>query len=171
MSATCRISDRGFTLVELLLAITLMGLVVGLAVPRIGAVRSTYFAVESAKSVASALRAARIGAIRDRTTVALLPAFDGSNALEDRRLPKQPWAADDPVRLAAAQPTEPAIWGAPVVRTIAMAGAFEIIAPGGGILFFPDGSSSGGKIIVRGEDGREQHQFLIDSLTGEIFIQ
>ena len=39
----------GFTLVELLMAITLMGLVVGLAVPRIGAVRSTYFAAESAK--------------------------------------------------------------------------------------------------------------------------
>lgn len=170
-SATCRTSRPGFTLVELLLAITLMGLVVGLAVPRIGAVRSTYFAAESAKTVANALRSARIGAIRDRTTVALVPAQDGGNVLEDRRLPRSPWGAEGPVRQGADQPAEQAVWSAPVVRTIALTGEFEIHGPGEGILFYPDGSSSGGQIIVRGQDGSEQHHFLIESLTGEVFIQ
>jgi Tfp pilus assembly protein FimT len=156
--------------VELLMAITLMGLVVGIAVPRIGAVRDTYFAAESAKSVASALRTARIGAIRERTTVILAPRQGDDSVLEERRLPSRSWARSDVAGLdLGTDPT--AVWDAKVVRLVPLSGKFELSVPGEGILFFADGSSSGGEITVHAENGEVQHRFHVDALTGEVFIQ
>jgi prepilin-type N-terminal cleavage/methylation domain-containing protein len=162
---------HGFTLVELLMAITLMGLVVGLAVPRIGAVRSTYFAAESAKSVANALRSARIGAIRDRTTVALVPVPGDASALEDRRLAARSWSESDAAWLTGRWLQDDVIWDGAPVRVIHLNGQVEIDAPGQGILFYADGSSTGGDIVVRDEDYQVQHHFRVDALTGEIFVQ
>lgn len=153
------------------MAITLMGLVVGLAVPRIGAVRGTYFAAESAKTVANALRSARIGAMRDRTTVALLPAPGDPTVLEDRRLPARSWAESDAAWLAVQWRQDDVIWDGQLVRKIQLTGQVEVTAPGQAILFYADGSSTGGEIVVRDEDYQVQHHFRVDATTGEIFVQ
>ena len=50
---------RNETLLELLLVMAVMGLALGLGLPRIGAVRTAYLAAEEAREVAGFLRAAR----------------------------------------------------------------------------------------------------------------
>lgn len=162
---------RGFTLLELLLAITLMGLMLGMALPRVGGVRSAYFATESAKSLANSIRAARITAVKYRTTVALMAVPGRRDLLEERRFSVRPWGGQDPAGLAFQFEESGTVWDAPVVRDHELAGDLELVSSGDGILFFPNGTSSGGEILVRDEDGKIQTHFLVDALTGELFTQ
>lgn len=162
---------RGFTLLELLLAIGLMGLMLGLTLPRISAVKTAYFATEEAGSLANAIRGARISAIAGRTTVALTISPDKMNVLEERRLPVQSWHAGDSAGLASGERDWRGIREAPVVRRTEVTGWLNLEYPVTGILFFANGSSSGGEITIKDESGDQQHHFLIDSATGELFVQ
>ena len=166
------VSDRrGFTLLELLLAMALMGLMLGLTLPRIGAVKMAYFATEEARRVANAIRAARAGAITCRTTVALTISPDKVNVLEERRLSVQSWHAGDSAGLASGRRDWRGIREAPVVRRTEVTGRLRLEFPVTGILFFANGSSSGGEIIMRDGNDDTQHHFMVDSTTGELFVQ
>ena len=187
ISATCRTIERrqtgvgivlptganrrGFTLLELLLAITLMGLMLGLALPRVGGVRTAYSATESAKSLANSIRAARITAVKTRTTVALMAVPGRRDLLEERRFSVRPWGGQDPAGLTFQFEESGVVWDAPVARDHQLAGELELVSPGSGILFFPNGTSSGGEILIRDENGKLQTHFLVDALTGELFTQ
>lgn len=169
-SATWKNSE-GFTLLELLLAIGLMGLMLGLTLPNVGAVKQAYFATEEAKGVANSIRAARIDAISSRATVALTITPDSWNQLEERRLPVQSWYAGDSAGLASEDRGWGGIWEAPVVRRTEVAGHLLLKSPVSGILFFANGSSTGGEIILHDDEGLPKRQFLIDPSTGELFVQ
>ena len=169
-SATCRNSE-GFTLLELLLAIGLMGLMLGLTLPNVGAVKQAYFATEEAKAVANTIRSARVEAISNRTTVALTITPDTRNHLEERRLPVQSWYAGDSAGLASEDRGWSGIWEAPVVRSTEVSGHLLLESPESGILFFANGSSTGGEIMLHDQDGELKRHFLIDSSTGELFVQ
>ena len=161
----------GFTLLELLLAITLMGLMLGLALPRVGGVRSAYLATESAKSLANTVRTAHIVAVKNRTTVALTVVPGRKEILEERRFSVRPWEGQDPAGLTFQLEEDGVVWDAPVVREHHVVGDLELIGCQGGILFYPNGKSSGGEILVRNEDGKVQNHFLVDPLTSGIFAQ
>ena len=164
-------SRQGFTLLELLLAIGLMGLMMGLTLPNIGAVKNAYFATEEAKSIANSIRSARVDAISHRTTVALTTTPGSRNLLEERRLSVQSWYAGDSAGLASEDRGWGGIWEAPVVRSTEVSGGLRLESSEPGILFFANGSSTGGEIMIHDEDGRLQHHFFIDPSTGELFRQ
>jgi prepilin-type N-terminal cleavage/methylation domain-containing protein len=162
---------RGFTLLELMLVMAVMSLALGLGLPRIGAVRTAYLAGEEAREVAAFVRAARMDAVASRTTVGLTNAPSRADALEQRRLPVQAWTTTE----AAAPVTEArdhlGIWDAAVVHRVTVSGAIRLETDGQGILFFANGSSSGGEILLYTPDGRLRHHFRVDPATGAIVAQ
>lgn len=164
-------SRQGFTLVELLLAIGLMGLILGLAMPRFGAVQSSFFSAEADRGLSNSVRAARMAAIRGRTTVALTVAYDSDNRLEERRLPLKEWPREESDHLAVEERDWSAVWEAPVVRSLVVKGSLELESSEPGIVFFPNGTSTGGRIIVTDvEEGSVSH-FLVDPHTSELYFQ
>ena len=158
-------------MLELLLAIGLMGLMLGLTLSNVGAVKKAYFATEEAKAVANSIREARVDAISNRTTVALTITPDSRNLLEKRRLSVQSWHAGDSAGLASGNKGWSGIWEAPVLRSTEVVGHLLLESSEPGILFFANGSSTGGEIMLHDEEGRLQRHFLIDSSTGELFVQ
>lgn len=164
-------SRLGFTLLELLLAIGLMGLMLGLSLPRVGAVKKAYFATEEARAVANSIRSAQDSAIARRTTVAVTTNPDLGNSLEVRRLEVQSWYAGDSAGLASGGRDWQAIWDSPVVRNTLVSGNLRLEANEPGILFFANGTSTGGEILIEDEDGRVQHHFRVEPSTGELYGQ
>jgi general secretion pathway protein H len=140
---------RGFTLVELLVVLALMGLALTVASPLIANALPGTQMRASARDVATGLRYARSLAISSNADV----TFDVD--VEARRF------AVSPSRRSGSFPKD-----AEIVLTTARSELFG--SEGGSIRFFPDGTSTGGGVeIVR--DGR---RFLVtvDWLTGRVVI-
>ncbi len=140
---------RGFTLVELLVVLALMGLALTVASPLIANALPGTEMRAAARDVATGLRYARSVAISQNTDV----TFDVD--VEARRF------AVSPGRRRGSLPDD-----AEIVLTTARSELFGSSA--GSIRFFPDGTSTGGGIeMVR--DGR---RFLVtvDWLTGRVAI-
>lgn len=164
-------NSRGFTLIELLLTIGLMGLMLGLSLPRISAVKDSYFAAEEAKEIANTIRAARMDAITNRTTVGLVISSDGNNVLERRRVQVKSWQASAVPGLATENQGWSEIWDAPPIHRTKVSGHMVMDSPKQGILFFANGSSTGGEIATHDESGILQHHFRILPTTGELLVQ
>jgi general secretion pathway protein H len=141
--------ERGFTLLELLVVLVVIGLVL-VATPRlIGGGTPALETRAAAREIAAALRRARSDAIRDNREVAVVVDTDaGAYTIGEagawRALPER-------VRLS--------------VETAASELRDEDTA---GVRFFPDGSASGGRITVM----REGHSYhvMLDWLTGRVSI-
>lgn len=174
---TSRISRRtatdrsGFTLLELLLAVSLLGVLLGLAFPRIGAVRDSFLAEESERALVNTVREARIAAIRQRTTVAVMIGETESDRLVVRRLEPAPWPDLELGPLAVDADDWSTVWEAPVVRSWQGEGRLELFADAPGIAFFADGRSSGGRIALRDEDGTVAFRLQVEPRTGEVFTR
>jgi prepilin-type N-terminal cleavage/methylation domain-containing protein len=67
---------RGFTLLELVLGLTLMALTLGIALPRMAAIRDSWIAEEAAQGIIQAHRRARLSAIVTSRIVVLTVAPD-----------------------------------------------------------------------------------------------
>lgn len=162
--------DRGgFTLLELLLAIGVMGLVLGLGLPRLGAVKESFLAVEEAREVAALVRTARLDAVANRAAVTVAVAADGG-ALELRRARPGTWTVGGDQAVAAdGDPQEP--WQGAALRRVAVSGRLDLVTPGPGILFHANGTSSGGELLLCGGDGRLRHRILVDAGTGQVHVQ
>ena len=117
---------RGFTLIELAVALAVAALIAVLVLPRLGWVIGAGDFVEAREHVVSELRIAR------------------GRAIEQRRS-----AAVEPDRLASA-------------------GVTLTVAPADGIRFHPDGSSSGGRVVLA--SGRREATVLVDWLTGRVHV-
>ncbi|WP_435103498.1 GspH/FimT family pseudopilin [Arhodomonas sp. AD133] len=140
---------RGFTLLELMVVIAILAVAAVLVGPRFaGAIESVRLQAAT-RDVASALRAARTEALRERRDAAVLIDVDRglyqlSSASESRALPEG-------------------------TKVGLVAGGADISSDSQGrIVFFPDGSSSGGRISLA-NNGR---QFRVDVnwLTGRVRI-
>jgi len=151
--------------------ISVMGLALGLSLPRVGAVREGFFAAEEAREVAGFLRAARRDAVANRATVGLAAAVDAPGVLEQCRLPVRSWRTDEAAHPRMEFRARGEVWNADVVRRAEVAGRVRLICDGPGILFFANGTSTGGEILIFAEDGGLQCHFRIDPGTGEFIAQ
>ena len=143
----CRTAG-GFTLMELLVVLGVLGLVLALAVPSFSRALPALELRTDARNVASALREARALAIgRNQETTLTIDAEQRSLRLGDGA----------PIRLSPH-----------LGMSLLTAGSETAETGTGGISFFPDGTSTGGRItLVLGE--RQRH-VVVDWLAGTVSI-
>lgn len=72
-----RLTRSGFTLMELAVVVAVMGLLIGVALPRIRVVKDTYDVIEASEQVAGDLRWARVEARRRNRAVFFRPVANG----------------------------------------------------------------------------------------------
>lgn len=162
---------RGFTLLELLVVLVLMSLMTALAAPRLAGTLSATTARTSAKRIATALRHARNLAASEkavyvaafqpdaaRVTVGRMPESGRLRAILE---------TDDPPLIDSRGFTLPE-----GVRIESVAKALGEAEEEGAaaILFYPDGASSGGRVTVADEKGR-QAVLSVDGIMGTVRLE
>ena len=130
---------RGFTLVEMLAVLAVIGLIGGLGFPRMQAALRQQELRLTVSSVGGALRLARAEALRSQGAAQFHLANDG----------RLYGVATQVLRTARDTPVPASI---------------TLSAPPGGIRFFGDGSSSGGRVIAA--SGNRRVQFDVAAETG-----
>lgn len=139
-------TSAGFTLLETLVVLAILGLVVGVAIPSLRRPPDKLRLEAATRTLASALRFSRAQAITRNTDVVLTV-----NA--DRRVFES--SASSAIQLDQEISVE-MIFAAPERRG----------AAGGAIHFFPDGSSSGGDIVLT--IGKRRARISVNWLTGQV---
>ena len=155
-----RAGSAGFTLVELLVVLLIMGLMATIAAPYFGRLGPRLEAKATARQVVSLLRSARGVAIRDNREVAVVVDLD------DRTLSIE--SGGDSGR------------GMTVAEGLGLqllTGTAELIDDGSGrIRFYPDGTSTGGRVTITdpgsdpGSDAGRDFDVRIDWLTGRVAV-
>ena len=119
-------ATRGFTLIELAVALAIIALVALVVLPRLGWIVGAGEFAEAREHVVSELRIARGRAIEQRRSAVVEP------------------------------------------ESLAGAGVTLTVAPADGIRFHPDGSSSGGRVVLA--SGRREATVVVDWLTGRVHV-
>ena len=141
--------SRAFTLIELLLVIVVIAMAAAVVAPNIGSGNQTASLNATAREIASALRFARGHALTHRKeAVFLVNLEENSYQLTDKKKVFK-MTKDIAVILDIAQ-------------------SQIIDEDHGGIRFFPDGSSTGGRITL--ELGENKRQIDVNWLTGQVEI-
>ena len=139
----------GFTLLELLIVLVLMGIIASVVIPIFGPGVSTTALKRSAREVAAGLRLARSQAIAQRTEAVL----ELDVAARSFRVPPDPTLHQMPegidLKLYTAQ------------RDL-------VNERVGAVRFFPDGGSNGGRITLAAGD--RKYDVDVDWLTGRVAI-
>ena len=142
-------ASAGFTLIELIVVLAIMGLVVALASPRLHRALPGAELAASAQELAAALRRTRARAIAQGHRAALLIDIDAARyapaGAAGRPLPK---GVEVEIETAAVALD-------PVARRAAM-------------IFYADGTAAGGRIVLR--RGARAYRLDIDWLTGRIAV-
>ena len=145
---TWRGSQRGFTLIEVIIVVVILGMVAGLVLSRGPARSRTLDARAAAADVARVLRGARGQAIgTNRSVLVLVDVARRAIAVDGGRIRAIP---DNLAVTVTAVPQETR------GRTLA------------GIRFQPDGSASGGRITL--VDGKRRTVIGVDWLTGRVTV-
>jgi prepilin-type N-terminal cleavage/methylation domain-containing protein len=135
--------SAGFTLIELVVVLAIVGLVLVVLLPRPGAGGETVALRAAATELRAVLRAARSTAIADNRDVVLAIEPDGRGYTLD---------------------------GAPhALRSTGFIGRALRIEPAARIRFFATGGSSGGRLTIRGAHDAEQ-ALEIDGVTGQVTL-
>lgn len=149
MSAVKAAASRGFTILELLLVLLLLGLAYGLAAPMLTAGANTLEAKTASRQLAAGLRKARgIAATERREAVLLLDVEERSFSV-----------TGDPKTYPLPKKLDLSLFTAETERVGGSRGA---------IRFYPDGSSTGGRITVAAGSNRQMVD--VDWLTGRVTI-
>ena len=141
--------SRGFTLLELLIVLFLMGLAYGLAAPMVGSGAVTLELKSATRQLAAGLRKARGTAIAQRDDALLTVDVEQRRfALSgDSKIYPLPKAIDIELFTAQSEQLEEKV---------------------GNIRFFPDGTSTGGRITLTA--GGTSFTVDVDWLTGKVVI-
>jgi general secretion pathway protein H len=138
-------SVAGFTLIEMLVVMTIMALVATLAVPMLAQPSNALRLETTARAIAGALRLTRAAAIGQNADIALDIDVD-QHTFKSAAVAAQSFAPGIVAELKVAEPE----------RTTRSHGAFR---------FFPDGSSTGGDVVLR--LGDREVRICVNWLTGE----
>lgn len=163
-------SDLGFTLLELLLALTLLGIVLALTIPRVGAIRADYLRQETAREFESFIQITRMSAVRNRA-VTVLTLSEDKKGLEVRQDENFGWDHDEYGIPVERQFTQEYILTIPVQERFSISGTIDLEIGNLGLIFFPGGPSSGGSIILNDEAGNSFYRCYIDPTTSQVFSQ
>ena len=144
-----RSSNRGVTLLELLIVIALMGIIAALVVPMFGGPVSTSELRATARQLAAGLRLARSEAVSERRETFLVVDVAGKRFKVDREARERALPAKVDLKLFTAQN--------------------DLVNENtGAIRFYPDGGSNGGRITVA--SGNRKFDVDVDWLTGRVAI-
>jgi general secretion pathway protein H len=149
MHRDCDMRRNGFTMMELLIVLSIMAIVAAFMIPVLGGGVSNSALKGAARELAAGLRFARSEAVakRHETFVAI--------DLAGRRFK----VADDPVEHTLPQGAELKLFTAQA----------DIVNDStGAIRFFPDGGSNGGRITIG--SGERKYDIDVDWLTGRVSI-
>lgn len=134
--------DRGFTILELLVALAIVALVLGIVAARFGGSRTGPGVELVARSMAAGLRLTRDAAIRTNGVSAYL--IDAASGIYGPQ----------------GSPPRPVPPGFGLFLGAGRSGGLNQLR----ILFFADGSSSGGRVLISG--GGERAEIDVDWVTG-----
>jgi general secretion pathway protein H len=149
LAPTSRGRARGVTLLELLIVLSLIGILVAMVVPMLGGGVSTTELKSSARQMAAALRLARSEALATRREHSVLVDLE-------RRVFR---VDGDPREIALPRDVELKLFTAQSDLVSDQAGA---------IRFFPDGGSNGGRVTIAA--GERKYEVDVDWLTGRVAI-
>ncbi len=159
-----KISSPGFTLLELIIVIIIIGLMSVLVVPVIGGSLSNMKLKTAAKKTASALRYCRNKAATQKTTyIAGIDFAVNIISVENKKkASEKPEETDEPDLKTYKLPE-----GVHMEKIVS--GDQEIDSGRFKITFFPNGSCSGGLITLAGTR-EKQYNINLDSITGIVTI-
>lgn len=140
----------GFTLLELLVTLAIVGLALAIAAPRISSSAARFSASRTAGDIAAALRLARADAILRNVEAKFVIDVDSRYFEIAGKGDRTSFDDDLDVDVIAAK-TE------------------LIAAAAPGIRFWPDGSSTGGRIVL--SQGARRYEILVDWLTGAVSVE
>jgi general secretion pathway protein H len=149
MSRLCPNQQRGFTLIEMLVVMTIAALIVGLALPRLTGTTERATLRTATHQIAAALRDTRSLAMTRGRSEAFI--IDTANGAFRAGPTAQPGQLPRGIQLALITVTSD-----------------RDSASRGRIQFFADGSSTGGGVLFA--SGKIRSQVLVDWLTGRVSI-
>ncbi len=149
-------SSSGFTLLELLIVLAILGLAAGFAAPRLISRDSATVKVQARRIVAALKYARRIAIIEGKPKKFTLQQIRTPDQEPSRKF-QVSWMNRGSDLVAGHQGTEP--------QDLSHRAALDKDS----ILFFPDGSSTGGKLRL----GDQQHRLIIEinPLDGTVKVQ
>jgi general secretion pathway protein H len=179
----CHGRRRGFTLLELMVVLVIIGLMSAIVVPRFTVSMTNLDLKTAAQKISASLRYVRSNAASEKTTYVALFDFDHNRVVITHykahplvrgnlyirepkvhdRMPIE--ASDDEKELSGAIKTYALPEGIKLAKGVSTEGDFD-----SGlfrIFFYPSGGSSGGEIIVANERGR-QYRINVDFITGSV---
>lgn len=146
-----RRGERGFTLLELLIVMVIVGLAIGVVATQFTSADASAQAAASARDIAAALRSARSEAIAtNREVVFAVDVEKRRYGLPDGKAVALPEALDLALYTASSELAD--------TQT-------------GGIRFFSDGSSTGGRLRITVRADVAVTTVAVDWLTGNVSIQ
>lgn len=156
MSSNIKREPNGFTLIELVLVLVLMGLIAGLTLPFVASTLDRIKLQSEVRQIASALQFARSEAISKKTLFTFNIDIDNNQywlAIPKQEEATQSKPIDETVRILDYQRADETL----------TEGAFMI-------LFYPQGNSSGGTLrfkSIHDKDEENIYAVTIDPITGK----
>jgi general secretion pathway protein H len=158
-------STRGFTLLELIVVLVIIGLMAVLVVPRLVGPLANLDLKTASQKISASLRYARSQAAAEKTTYVALFDFEKNRLV----IINPPTTPAEPTNSEKDGPGGSKTYDLPGKVRLAKGTSREGEFHSGSfrIFFFPSGGSSGGEITVANERGR-QYKITVDFITGTV---
>lgn len=165
-----RIKGAGFTLFELLVVLTIIGLITSLVGSRLVSSMNRRNMDATARQIAAALRYARSGAVSEKVPYRAIFDMDADRLVIERfRLPEEETSSNKEVNPYEELRTYTLPAGIHFDKGLPLSG--ETIDSG--VLetcYFPAGGASGGEIILADEENRRL-SIAVDMITGAVSVK
>ena len=158
---------KGFTLIELLVVLVIISLASAFVFPRLMAPMGNLTLKTATKKIAASLRFARSRAVSEKIT--RIGAFDFDNKRLIVFSENENKLSDEDNLASGEQPDITYDFPEGVFLKKAAAGADEVNAGIFNIVFFPNGSSSGGEVVLS-NTADKRYRIRVDFITGMVTL-